>query len=76
MCEIIISDYDYMYCYSVLINGVEIDKNLEYSMVRRIKDIDYGEWENREREIISFMEDYNCGRLILCIDGTIEIFRR
>ena len=76
MREIIISDYDYMFSFTVYIDGCEIDRRDAYAMVREYKDIEYGDSECYKSNISLFMEKYSCNRLILCIDGDIEIYVR
>ena len=69
MKEIIISNYDSRYWYSVAIDGVVIAKEKQYDIVREFDDL-------HDDDIPSFMEKYDCNRLIVCCDGCIEIYSR
>ena len=69
MNEIIISNYDYRYCYSLAINGILINDERRYDIVREFDD-------TYEKDIPKFMEKYNCNRLIVCCDGGLEIYTR
>lgn len=69
MCEMIISNYDTRYWYSVAIDSVVLPKEKSYDIVREFDFL-------HDNEIPQFMEKYECNRLIVCCDGCIEIYTR
>lgn len=75
--EIIISNYDAMFSFKVMIDGVEIEKEKARDIVREIQGIDfqiYGYDDDRSNAFKSFAKKLNCKRLIYCDCGDIEIY--
>lgn len=75
--EIIISNYDCMYSFTVMIDGLELVEEMARQILNEIEAIDYKRYDSiidRENAYKEFAKKLNCKRLIYCCDGGIEIY--
>lgn len=75
--EVIISNYDGMFAFKVLIDGVAINREEARNIVYEIEQIDYTIYPNnncRCEAFEAFAKKLNCKRLIYCDCGGIEIY--
>ena len=67
----IISIYDDWYGYDVAVNGI----GLEVEERRKIKNDFYCiSYYSHKEDVVDFMKKHSCDRLIVCENGSIEIF--